>query len=454
MAPSRKRASSKPSDEMTTASKNLKSHISSVTSELAIQTGDHSFYKAQFNLKSDNGELGETDMDFRIKNEHMEDIVPGESITIFRGQSTSSGDLLKVKDEQEERNIDPYPSQEMVRRSVSLLRQTMIKEPLQDEKWMLDNEEDLNFTTEMGKKKAHTCFCGKSYSCNSHLKRHQKSHASEELLAGGYESHSNREEKIKEVSFTCQCGRHYSNKANMKRHQKNCSLETQNNCIDTYATYCKAEEPEEKIKPYVCACGKRYTCSSHLYRHQRSHLEVKTESVKSYICECGKSYSCSSHLYRHQKTHTEEKVLLGKPTEDSIENPETVESKIKSYACFCGKSYTCSSHLYRHQRKTHQEMTTSTKEKSVTEDDELEKRYKCKCGKSYSSTSHLNRHQRKHKEQDFTAEDNDDDQNSDTESDYSRQKPFTCECGKSFILSFSLLLHKKIHCRWKSSSSD
>lgn len=358
--------------------------------------------------------------------------------------------LYKVKDEKEDCNIGD---------SFSPSIDVNPNEPFQDQKWMLKEENNI-FTPEVEDKKVKSfmCFCGKSYTCTSHLNRHRKSHASEGQLPVIQRKSRVSEVKTAQRGFACLCGRQYTRKSNLKRHQIICAEQAQaattTSAVTNINVVTNMQEPEEKFKPYFCACGKSYTCSSHLYRHQRSHAESRDENEKRYICECGKTYSCSSHLYRHQRTHIEEKASVERQRQEVVEEDlENLEKRIKPHLCFCGKRYTCTSHLYRHQKVQHADnMPPREPPKVKVEEPEPERSYKCDCGKSYTSNSHLQRHQRRHRNQNLTSESNDLDHDSEADVEEYRQKPYTCECGKSFILSFSLLLHKKIHCRWKQTT--
>ncbi|XP_040179350.1 zinc finger protein 436-like isoform X2 [Rana temporaria] len=353
----------------------------------------------------------------------------------------------KIKEEQEECDIST--NQEPEEHSFG----PPFKVDPEDQKWMVkDNDENPNVATLAEEKwvKPYTCFCGKSYTCTSHLNRHHRKTHGSQIQPSGHYNNVIREKKPVERCYTCQCGKQYTRNSNLRRHQNSCSEQAPLVTTKRVVKYRVVEDQEEKIKPYVCACGKSYTCSSHLYRHQRTHVDSDSQTTRRFICECGKAYSCSSHLYRHRKTHSEEKVV---PEERPVkEDPEDLEQRVKPHLCFCGKRYTCSSHLYRHQ-KAHHAQIFPIAENHEAEDNETGKRYKCDCGKSYTSSSHLYRHQRTHKNQESVTEEvNDLDHDSEVEFEECRQKPYTCECGKSFILSFSLLLHKKIHCRWKNTT--
>ncbi|XP_072287682.1 uncharacterized protein [Pyxicephalus adspersus] len=236
---------------------------------------------------------------------------------------------------------------------------------------------------EIGEKKTSeqrfTCHCGKHYTSKSNLKRHRNSCSQQaqnkikqekKEKAVIHHHVEDQEEKIK--PYVCACGKSYTCSSHLYRHQRrNLDSTNQNECGKAYIYRHQktnteekvlvegkkeVEDPEEtpsseeKVKPYKCFCGKRYTCSSHLNRHQKTH-KVNDSPLREnrYKCKCGKSYTCSSHLYRHLRTH--EQFFSVEDNDVDRDSEVDIEGyRQKPYKCECGKSFILSFSLLLHKK--------------------------------------------------------------------------------------------------------
>ncbi|XP_061477159.1 zinc finger protein 664-like [Rhineura floridana] len=199
----------------------------------------------------------------------------------------------------------------------------------------------LHVRTHTGEKQFKCMECGKSFSRPGHLTVHQRTHTGDK-------------------PFKCmECEKSFRDSNSLNLHYRTHTGEKPYQCMQCgksfrmHGSLSGHERIHTGEKPFKCmTCGKSFRQRTTLTAHRRTHT-----GEKPYKCmECGKTFSQSGNLILHQRMHTGE----------------------KPYKCMeCGKSFSQSCHLTSHQR-------THTSEKP----------YKCiACGKSFSRSSHLTAHE-------------------------------------------------------------
>ncbi|XP_075070601.1 uncharacterized protein LOC142159781 isoform X4 [Mixophyes fleayi] len=275
----------------------------------------------------------------------------------------------------------------------------------------------------------HSCSeCGKCFSFKSYVVEHQRIHTDEKPYSCSEcgksfssKSDCNQHQRIhteEKPNFCSECSKCFSTKSNLVKHLRIHTVENPYSCSECGKCFSSKSNlvTHQRIhtgeKPYSCSeCGKSFNTKLNCNRHQTIHTEEKPYSCS----ECGKSFNTKSKCNKHKRIHTGENPYTcsecGKSfgTKSKCNRHQRIHTGEKPYTCSeCGKCFSCKSYLIEHQR-----IHTGEKPYSCSE-----------CGKSFNNKSTCNKHQRIH----------------------TGEKPYTCsECGKCFSCKSYLVEHQRIH---------
>lgn len=215
-------------------------------------------------------------------------------------------------------------------------------------------------------------WCEKSFTTNTFLDVHLRTHTSE-------------------LSYPCNaCDRSFISRANLSRHQISHRGERPYKCPVCEKSFVIRSKLKIHLRnhtgerPYQCSeCEKTFTSHTYLTLHQKTHAQER-----SFQCnQCQKSFLNNSRLIVHQRTHTGERPYKCSECDKRFSDNKSLKLHHRShtgerpYRCkLCGKGFSSCSNLVRHQ-KTHARLRP----------------YICTdCGKCYNKRPELNQHMRTH----------------------------------------------------------
>ncbi|XP_014932014.2 zinc finger protein 597 isoform X3 [Acinonyx jubatus] len=282
------------------------------------------------------------------------------------------------------------------KRFISLLVTIENHTPLIDPPQCLETtalSEILEFSGEEAKNLYKCPECDQSFSDNSYLVLHQKTHSGEKKYKRG------------------DCGKIFNHRANLKTHRRSHAGE----------------------KPYKCAeCGSSFRQHSHLSRHMNSHVKETPHACGI----CGRGSLWPPGLAQHQKTHAAKKAYectdcckgFGQKTNLALR--EETHTSATQYPCTqCVKCFGQPSHSVLPEQGHEDDCEDDAEHCGDCRENLLLfskfKPLKCpECAVTFLRVSELISHQSIHR----------------------GEKPHKCKtCTKSFILDSELACHQKSH---------
>ncbi|KER25071.1 hypothetical protein T265_14284, partial [Opisthorchis viverrini] len=241
--------------------------------------------------------------------------------------------------------------------------------------------------------------CGRGFQHQSHLLRHQDSHATERFFKCNIQTLPSKhvDEAYGTSSVTINVQGEVGENAHLKV-SKTAEISTWQ--AESPDSSQNPEEPVDQALTYRCPiCGRGFQHQSHLLRHQDSHA-----TERFFKCNmCSSTYKHQSDLAKHKrKRHVDEYVPRDKSTREQI-----LASEQAGHPCLeCGKQFKHWRNMKKHRRIVHPGTAGLVCEK---------------CGMSFPRELHLNRHIRQVHE---------------------RENKFPCpHCPQSLSYARTLMLH-------------